>query len=99
VREKKNDQIKDLSKFAVIPNEYQKQKKPKNARAKQRKRMSRKEFKNLGLYSLPRKTLKYADYKQLNELWNSYMEQQFGSDLKVLSAKLNTTHPLYEQTR
>lgn len=61
--------------------------------------MSRKEYKDLGLYSLPRKTLKYADYKDLNDLWNSYMEQQLGSDLKALSTKLNTTHSLYEQTR
>lgn len=61
--------------------------------------MSRKEFKEIGLYSLPRKTMKFADYMKLNALWNSYMEQQFDSgDLDALKLKFDPTHPQYEQT-
>jgi ribonuclease P protein subunit POP4 len=61
--------------------------------------LSRNEFKNLGLYSLPRKTLKYEDYKQLNELWNSYMDQQFGAgDLKSVQLKFDPSHPHYDAT-
>lgn len=95
--ERKNAKIQDLSFFAEIKNEHKKVKRP--ARLKQdKKRMSRKEFKELGLYSLPRKTLKYTDYVKLNNLWNGYMEQQFDNDLEALKLKFDPSHPLYEQT-
>lgn len=97
-REKKNSKIQDLTIFNEIKNEHKKVKKPQRLR-KQKKRLSRKEFKTLGLYSLPRKTLKYCDYIKLNELWNSYMEQLFGTgDLKTLQMKFDPTHPQYDQT-
>lgn len=90
--------IQDLTIFNEIKNEHKKIKKPQKLR-KQKKRLSRKEFKNLGLYALPRKTLRYTDYIQLNELWNSYMDHQLGaSDLKALQLKFNPTHPHYDQT-
>lgn len=96
-REKKNTKIQDLTVFVELKNEHKKVKKPQKLK-KQKKRLSRKEFKELGLYSLPRKTLKYDDYIPLNELWNSYMEQQFGTgDLKTLQAKFDPTHPIYDQ--
>lgn len=100
-REKKNAKIQDLTIFSEIKNEHQKVKKPQRLK-KQKKRLSRKEFKDLGLYSLPRKTLKYEDYKQLNELWNSYMDQQFqqfsSGDLKALQLKFDPSHPQYEMS-
>lgn len=96
--EKKNSKIQDLTAYNEIKNEHKKVKKPQRLK-KQKKRLSRKEFKELGLYSLPRKTLKYVDYIPLNELWNSYMEQQFGSgDLKTLAAKFDPACPPYELT-
>jgi ribonuclease P protein subunit POP4 len=96
--ERKNESIKDLSIYTEIRNEHSKVKKPQKLK-KQKKRLSRKELKELGLYTLPRKTLKYFDYLQLNELWVSYMEQQFAtSDLKALQAKFNPSHPHYDQT-
>lgn len=96
-REKKNSKIQDLTVFNEIKNEHKKIKKPQKHK-KQKKRLSRKEFKEMGLYALPRKTLKYDDYLQLNELWNSYMDQQFAGDLKTLQQKFDPTHPHYEQT-
>ena len=97
-REKKNATIQELSVFVEIKNEHKKVKKPRKPK-KQKKKLSRKEFKDLGLYSLPRKTLKYDDYIELNTLWNSYMEQQFGTgDLKTLLLKFDPTHPQYDQT-
>lgn len=73
-------------------------KKPQKLK-RQKKRLSRKEFKDLGLFALPRKTLKYDDYLQLNELWNSYMDQQFGTgDLEALQEKFNPASSQYDQT-
>lgn len=95
-REKKNSKIKDLTIFVELKNEHKKVKKPHQK--KQKKRLSRKEFKKLGLYSLPRKTLKYEDYIPLNELWNSYMEQQFGGDLQTLHLKFDPSHPHFDKT-
>lgn len=97
-REKKNARIQDLTVFNEIKNEHKKVKKPQKLK-KQKKLLSRKEFKDLSLYALPRKTLKYDDYIPLNELWNSYMEQQFGTgDLKTLHLKFDPTHPQFDQT-
>lgn len=96
--EKKNAKIQDLTFFAEIKNEHKKVKKPQRPKH-EKKQVSRKELRDLGLYSLPRKTLKYADYLKLNDLWNSYMEQQFDcTDLPALKLKFDTTHPQFEQT-
>lgn len=96
-REKKNDRIQDLSIFTELKNEHKKVKKPQKQK-QQKKRLSRKEFKELGLYSLPRKTLKYEDYLELNQLWDSYMDQQFDAgDLQSLQMKFSPSNPQYEQ--
>lgn len=95
--EKKNAKIQDLTVFTELKNEHKKVKKPQRLK-KQKKRLSRNESKELGMYALPRKALKYADYVALNELWNSYMEQQLGTDMKSLLLKFDPTHPQYEQT-
>lgn len=95
--ERKNARIQDLTIYSELKNEHKKVKKPQRLR-KQKKRLSRKETKELGLYSLPRKTLKYSDYVPLNELWNSYMTSQFGlGDLKALQLKFDPAHPQYDQ--
>lgn len=97
-REKKNDRIKELSIFTELTNEHKKVKKPQKLK-RQKKRLSRKEARGLGLYALPRKTLKYNDYLQLNELWSSYMDQQFDAgDFEALKEKFNPGNPHYEQT-
>lgn len=96
-RERKNDKIQDISVFTEIRNEHKKGNKPQKLK-RHKKRLSRKEFKDLGLFSLPRKTLKYEDYLQLNALWNSYMEQQLGAGGTIqLINKFDPTHPQYDQ--
>lgn len=66
---------------------------------KQKKKLSRVDLQKLGLYSLPRKTLKYEDYLPLNALWNQYMEVQLGSDMESLSKRLDPTNSGYECLR
>lgn len=95
-KERKDSRIQELTVFNEIKNDHKKIKKPPRLR-KQKKRLSRKEFRDLGLFSLPRKTLKYEDYTQLNGLWNSYMEQQFGAGDKTLQEKFESTHSQYDQ--
>lgn len=53
-------------------------------------------MKELGLYSLPKKTLKYDDYKELNSLWDSYMEQQLGNSEELLKKGIDATNSKYE---
>lgn len=72
VREKKTANIQALNKYQDVSNAKRKTKKPAKLKP-QKKKLSRNEMRNLGLYSLPRKTLKYDDYKELNDLWNSYV--------------------------
>ena len=93
--EKKNSNIQDLSIYTELKNEHKKIKKPRRCN-KQKKRLSRKEFQNLGLNALPRKSLKYEDYVPLNQLWNSYFEQQL-PDPKSLPARFEPSHPQYDQ--
>jgi ribonuclease P protein subunit POP4 len=96
-RERKDPRIQELTHFNEIKTDRQKLKKSRHR--KQKKRLSRQEYKDLGLFSLPRKTLKYEDYTQLNELWSSYMDQQFGAgDQHSLQAKFDPTHSQYDQT-
>lgn len=95
--EKRSGKIQDLSCYSEHKNEHKKVKKPQKIR-RQKKRLSRKDAKELGLYCLPRKTLKYTEYLPLNELWNSYMTSQFGSgDLQSLKSKFDPAHPQYDQ--
>lgn len=81
-----------------MSNVKMKPKKPKKLKA-QKKRLSRNEMKEMGLYSLPRKTLKYDDYKELNDLWNSYMEQQLGTNMELLKKRTDVTNSNYESIR
>ncbi|KAG5677540.1 hypothetical protein PVAND_007292 [Polypedilum vanderplanki] len=94
-REKKTSNIQDLNQFQEIANVKRKEKKLKKLKP-QKKKLSRNEMKNIGLYSLPRKTMKYDDYRELNELWNSYMEQILGSDMENLKKKFDTTSNHYD---
>lgn len=96
-REKKNDRIADINKYIQIPHEHKKIK--KISQRKQKKKLSRVELQKLGLYSLPRKTLKYQDYIPLNALWNQYMEVQLGSDMESLSKRLDPSNSGYECLR
>ncbi|CAO1328477.1 unnamed protein product [Diamesa hyperborea] len=93
-REKKNDRIAEINKYIQIPHEHKKIKKLKYK--KQKKKLSRVDLQKLGLYSLPRKTLKYEDYLPLNALWNQYMEVQLGSDMESLTKRLDPTNSGYE---
>lgn len=58
----------------------QQQQKPKAK--KKSKRLNRTEFANLGLYNLPTKSLKYADFEPLHELWKQYIERQLEPHIK-----------------
>ena len=63
---------------------------------KQRKHLSRKGLKKIGLYSLPKTSLKYKDFLPLNQLWCSYIQEQFGNiDLNKKPLTIGTLH--YEQ--
>jgi glutamate synthase domain-containing protein 1 len=97
-REKKSSNIQELNHYQEITNVKKKPAKKKKLNA-QKKKLSRNEMKNLGLYSLPRKTLIYKDYLALNELWTDYMQQQLGSDLELLKNRLNPVNASYEQLR
>lgn len=85
----------ELNQFQEIPNDKKRTKKSKTFR-KQRKRISRREMKELGLYNLPRKTMKYDDYRELNQLWNKYMQEQLGDDLDQLKKGFECTSPHFD---
>ncbi|XP_070509592.1 ribonuclease P protein subunit p29 [Chironomus tepperi] len=95
-REKKACNIQELNQHQALSNVKKKIKKPKKLQV-QKKRLSRTEMKELGLYSLPKKTMKYDDYKELNSLWNSYMEQQLGTDIQQIQKRIDVTSFNYDQ--
>ncbi|XP_049291482.1 ribonuclease P protein subunit p29 [Anopheles funestus] len=47
---------------------------------KQKKKLSRKEIKELGLYTLPQDTVKYSDALKLHKIWCGYFDTLFASD-------------------
>lgn len=47
-----------------------------NKNAKPSKTLTRKQFAELGLYTLPTKSLKYADMLPMHEMWKQYIRQQ-----------------------
>lgn len=94
-REKKKVNINELNQYQELPNGKKRIKEPKKFK-KQKKRLSRREMKDLGLYSLPRDSMKYDDYKNLNELWNGYMMEQLGDNFKQLEYSLTPTNPHYD---
>lgn len=60
---------------------------PQNKQVRQKtkkkpKRLTRKEFSDLGLYNLPTKSMKYADLLPLHELWLQYIEKQLQLHIK-----------------
>jgi hypothetical protein len=65
-----------------------KQEKKSKFRTKQKKCLSRKEKSKLGLFTLPRKSMKYADMLPLNQLWSQYMKDQL--NLTDQEAKIPT---------
>lgn len=88
--------VGDINAYQEIPNTKKiRKKKPKRL---QKKRMSRKEMKDLGMFALPREKLKYEDYTDLNELWNGYMLEQLGEDLDKIEKQLDCTSPHYDIT-
>lgn len=60
----------------------QQQQQPKPKTKKKSKRLTRTEFANLGLYNLPTKSLKYADFVPMHELWKQYIERQLEPHIK-----------------
>uniref|UniRef100_A0A182KAQ1 Ribonuclease P protein subunit p29 n=1 Tax=Anopheles christyi TaxID=43041 RepID=A0A182KAQ1_9DIPT len=63
-----------------------------SAIVKQKKKLSRKEIKELGLYTLPHDTIKYRDAVKLHRMWCGYYSTLFPNDLcpDVNDAKYNT---------
>uniref|UniRef100_A0A182SI60 Ribonuclease P protein subunit p29 n=1 Tax=Anopheles maculatus TaxID=74869 RepID=A0A182SI60_9DIPT len=58
---------------------------------KQKKKLSRKEIKELGLYTLPPDTVKYEDALKLHRMWRGYYQTIFPSELPdVTEARYNT---------
>ncbi|XP_050079718.1 ribonuclease P protein subunit p29 [Anopheles maculipalpis] len=65
--------------------------KKKVLRTKPKKKLSRKEIKELGLYTLPPDTVKYADALKLHRMWCGYYQTIFPSELPdVTEARYNT---------
>jgi ribonuclease P protein subunit POP4 len=94
-REKKKVNIDELSQYQELSNVKTRSKEPKQFK-KQRKRLARKDMKNLGLYSLPRESMKYKDYEELYKLWSGYMEEQFKNDFQQLEKSLSLADPHYD---
>jgi ribonuclease P protein subunit POP4 len=95
-REKKTDNIQNIHQYQEIQNEKQKTNKKVKQTKKQNKRLSRQQMKDMGMFSLPRKTLKYDDYQELNNIWNGYMESQLGTNVEELKNKFEVTSSQYE---
>lgn len=75
--------IKRWHKTMLIGSKNQLQnKKVKQKTKKKPKRLTRKEFGDMGLYNLPTKSMKYADLLPLHELWTQYIEKQLQSYVK-----------------
>lgn len=60
---------------------------PQNKKVKQKtkkkpKRLTRKEFSDLGLYTLPTKSMKYSDLLPLHDLWTQYIAKQLQPHIK-----------------
>lgn len=77
--------------------------KPKNQNIKQKtkkkpKRLTRKEFADLGLYNLPTKSLKYADLLPVHELWTQYIEKQLQPHIKRRDDGKLSVPEVYENT-
>lgn len=87
----------ELNQFQELPN-GKKRKKERIKLAKQKKRMSRKEMKDLGLYALPRSTMKYEQFRDLNKLWFNYMKDLIGDDYEQLKKNLDCTSSQYDVT-
>ncbi|XP_053668031.1 ribonuclease P protein subunit p29 [Anopheles marshallii] len=51
-----------------------------NDKPKQQKKLSRKEIKEMGLYTLPHDTVKYKDALKLHKMWCGYYDTLFPSD-------------------
>ena len=88
--------VSELTKYVGLPLEHKKVKIDiinKRQPCKQRKHLSRIGLKKIGLYSLPKKTLKYQDYVPLNQLWSSYIGEQFtGLDLEKKPLAIGSLH-------
>lgn len=74
---------------------------PQNKKAKQKtkkkpKRMTRTEFADLGLFNLPRKSLKYADLVPMHDLWTQYIEKQLEPFLKQRDGGKLSVPEVYE---
>lgn len=96
-REKKKVNIDELNQYQELSNVKKKVVKEAKKFKKPKKRLSRKEMKNLGLYSLPRESInQYSDYKILNKLWIGYMQEQLGEDFKQLEKSLTAADPHYD---
>lgn len=91
--------VSELTKYAGLPLEHKKVKVDiinNRQPTKQRKHLSRIGLKKIGLYSLPKTTLKYADYVPLNQLWSSYISEQFGGmDVEKKALTIGSLH--YDQ--
>jgi len=64
----------EFKKVLVLAAQKSKQKKQKPVR-KSKQYLTAKERRALGLYSLPKKGLKYSSFLPLNSLWNGYMAE------------------------
>jgi len=85
----------EFKKVLVLAAQKSKNKKQKPVR-KSKQYLTAKERRNLGLYRLPKKGLKYSSFLPLNSLWNGYMKELL--DLESLQ-KGGWSPNLNEETR
>lgn len=66
----------------------------KSQKNKQRKSLSRKQQADLGLFTLPTKSMKYTDLMPLHDLWSEYIVQHLG--LSNMSVAPEPDSPTYD---
>ena len=96
VHKRDRTKVSELTKYVGLSLEHKKRKLDiinKRQPTRQRKHLCRIGLKKIGLYSLPKTTLKYQDYVPLNQLWSSYISEQFnGIDLEKKPLAIGSLH-------
>lgn len=97
-KERKNVNIREINQFTKSKNEHEKVKPKQTGVNKHSKRLSKRDMKNLGLNYIPKNGMKYDDFKEMNELWNCYMDQQMSAwKISDLPQMFEPHHPQFDQ--
>lgn len=91
--------IKKFHRFMLTGSKIKKQhtERKQNKPKKPSKTLSRKQFADLGLYTLPTKSLKYSDMLPLHDLWTQYIHDHIRSFLVTENGQQRIPH-VFENT-